>query len=98
MLHIPTVVFLVAFGVVLLTNLFIRVLVLQNYKILVKERIDFGKEHMNNIKKLRAEILPKYPKYRKNILVFVRGIQISKYCNFALVTIVSLFVLSQMLN
>lgn len=93
-----TIITMVAFGVILIINLFIRVRVLQNYRVLVKNQIEFGKEHMLSMSKLKEEILPKYPQYEKNIVAFVRGIQISRYCNFALVTIVSIFVFLLMYN
>ncbi|MCH2045789.1 MAG: hypothetical protein MK212_16855 [Saprospiraceae bacterium] len=95
---IVTIITLVAFGVILIINLFVRVRVLQNYRILVKNQIEFDKEHMWDMSKLKAEILPKYPKFEKNIVAFVRGIQISRYCNFALVIIVSVFVFLLMFN
>lgn len=61
----------------LFVNVYFRAKVLKSYKKLVQNRVEFGAAHVFNREKLKAEILPKYPKMQQDILDFVNHIHYS---------------------
>ncbi len=63
------------FVAMLFVNVYFRVKVMKAYKRLVQNRVEFGIAHIFNRKKLEAEILPKYPQSRQDILDFSNHIQ-----------------------
>jgi hypothetical protein len=87
---ILTVVCMAAFGSLLLLVLYFRVKVLRAYHVLLNNRVVFDKSHIFDRQKLEAEILPRYPQQRKEILDFVGGINFSMRCVFWLVAIVTI--------
>ena len=62
---------------VLILNVTLRVYVLKLYRRLVKEKVDFEPSHFFNEKKLKTEILPRYPDHEAEILRFVRLVKLS---------------------
>lgn len=65
------------FIALLFFNLYFRVKVLRFYKILVKNRIEFGASHIFNKSRMTAEILPRYPKFKNDIEGFARHMRMS---------------------
>ena len=63
---------------------------LRLYGILVRNRVEFDKSHMFNREKLEAEILPKYPEQRKNILAFIGGIKLSMRLATAMIAVITI--------
>ena len=59
------------FLAMLFVNVYFRVRVLKHYKKLVAARVEFDAGHVFNRNRLEAEILPKYPNNREDILAFV---------------------------
>lgn len=55
----------------LFVNIYFRVRVFKHYKVLVQNRVEFGAKHIFSKKRMEAEILPKYPKQKDDILAFV---------------------------
>lgn len=79
------------FVAMLFLNLYFRMKVLQVYKVLVQNNVEFGASHIFNKKKMEQEILPKYPKHRKDIETFVSHIQYSIRMASVLVALITLF-------
>ncbi len=78
-------------------NVYFRVKVLKVYKILVQNRIQFDSSHILNKSKLEAEILPKYPAFRNEILTFTGHIRKSLSIAVVLVLLITIagFILKQ---
>lgn len=77
------------FVAMLFLNIYFRVKVLKSYKVLVKNKVEFDSSHMLNRKKLESEILPKYPKFRKEILDFNNHIRYSIRIAIGLILLIS---------
>jgi len=63
--------------IILFVGLFIlqfyfRVRVVKVYQRLVQNRVQFDSSHIFNSKKMEAEILPRYPQHKEDILNFVK--------------------------
>ena len=65
------------FIALLVVNLFFRIKLLKLYKKLVEGEVDFPPSYILDRKKLESEIVPKYPKYEKEILAFSRFLKTS---------------------
>ncbi|MBI5915672.1 MAG: hypothetical protein HY842_09865 [Bacteroidetes bacterium] len=65
------------FVAMLFVNVYFRAKVLKTYKRLVQNQVEFGAAHLFNRKRMEAEILPKYPHMRQDILDFSDHIQYS---------------------
>lgn len=65
------------FLALLFLNLYFRIKVLKSYKILVQNKVEFEASHFFNPKKMKAEIISRYPHLEKEITTFVRHIQYS---------------------
>lgn len=79
------------FAAMLFLNVYFRVKVLKSYKILVKNRVEFGAAHLFNKKKMEEEVLPKYPQMRKEIETFTSHIQYSMRMATVLIALITLF-------
>lgn len=75
------------FGVVV----YFRFKVFKAYKVLFNNRVEFGRAHLLDKKKLEAEIIPKYPQFEDEIRTFVHGIRFSMKSVSLLVAIITLF-------
>lgn len=58
------------FVAMIFVNVYFRMKVLKVYKTLVKNRVQFDSSHIFNPKKMESEILPRYPKFKDEILLF----------------------------
>ena len=54
----------------LVLNLFFRIKLLKLYRKLLEGRVDFPPSYLFNKKKLKEEVVPRYPAYEKEILEF----------------------------
>jgi hypothetical protein len=63
------------FLALLFFNVYFRVKVFKVYKTLVQNKIEFDSSHIFNRTKLETEVLPKYPKYQNEILLFIGHIR-----------------------
>ncbi|MEZ4949071.1 MAG: hypothetical protein R2879_01415 [Saprospiraceae bacterium] len=79
------------FVAMLFVNVYFRVKVLKTYKVLVKNRVEFGAAHIFNKKKMEEEILPKYPHMQKEIETFTSHIQYSMRMATVLIALITLF-------
>lgn len=68
---------LAIFAALLFLNIYFRVKVFKVYKRLVQNRVDFKPIHFLNKERLEAEILPKYPEHKADILTFMSHIRFS---------------------
>jgi hypothetical protein len=78
------------FAALLFLNLYFRIKVLKVYKVLINNRIEFGKQHIFDKKKMQSEILPKYPGHQKEILLFVSHISYSIKIAIILIVLITL--------
>ena len=79
------------FVAMLFVNVYFRAKVLKTYGRLVKNRVEFGAAHLFNRKKMEAEILPKYPNMRQDILDFSNHMQYSIKMASVLIVLITLF-------
>jgi len=79
------------FVALLFVNFYFRWKVIKVYQYLVDREIEFSAEHIFNTKKLRAEIIPRYPESEKQILMFVNYIHFSVKIASALIVLITLF-------
>ncbi|MEL6638908.1 MAG: hypothetical protein AAFW73_09140 [Bacteroidota bacterium] len=79
------------FVAMLFLNLYFRMKVLRVYRVLVKNRVEFGASHILNPRKMEQEIYPRYPQQRENIALFVRHIRYSTQMAIVLVVLITLF-------
>lgn len=79
------------FVAMLFVNVYFRAKVLKTYKRLVQNRVQFGAAHIFNRKKMEAEILPKYPNNRQDILDFSNHMQYSIRMASVLIALITAF-------
>ena len=79
------------FIAMLFVNVYFRVKVLKTYKILVKNRVEFGAAHLFNKKKMEEEIFPKYPHMKEEIQTFSSHMQYSIRMATVLIVLITLF-------
>lgn len=79
------------FIAMLFLNVYFRVKVMKSYKQLVRNRVEFGYKHIFNKDKMAAEILPKYPHMKQEILTFVNHLQYSIKMATVLTTLITMF-------
>jgi hypothetical protein len=79
------------FVAMLFLNVYFRVRVLKVYKILVQNEVQFDARHLFNKAKMDADIIPKYPKQKENIELFVRHIRYSIRMATVLIFLITLF-------
>ena len=65
------------FVAMLFVNVYFRIKVIKSYRRLVAKRVEFGAVHVFNMTRLQAEVLPKYPESRDDILTFVQNLRYS---------------------
>jgi len=79
------------FIAMLFLNIYFRMKVLAAYKVLVKNKVDFGAAHIFNDERMAKEIYPHYPDQVENIKIFVRHIRYSIKMATVLTTLITLF-------
>ncbi len=75
----------------LIVNFYFRVKVFGLYKILVNNRIEIKTNQLLNSQKLKEEVIPKYPKFEKEILAFSKHIRYSVNIAILLIVLITLF-------
>ncbi len=84
------------FVAMIFLNVYFRMKVLKVYKKLVQNEVQFDNSHIFSPKKMKSEILPRYPKHKDDILLFVSHIKYS--LKMASVLILLIFVAGLILN
>jgi hypothetical protein len=79
------------FVAMLFLNVYFRMRVLQVYKKLVQNRVEFGAAHLFNSELMAKEIFPKYPNHREDIEIFVRHIKYSINMASVLIGLITVF-------
>lgn len=64
---------------------------MRTYRVLVKNRIEFGAKHLFNRQKMEEEIYPKYPDFQDEIGVFCRHVRYSMKMATVLILLITLF-------
>ncbi len=78
------------FLALLFFNIYFRVKVFKVYKTLVQNRIEFDASHIFNRSKLETEVLPRYPKFQNEILLFIGHIRKSLAIGVILVVCITI--------
>ena len=81
----------IAFILLLLLNVFIRVRVVKLYRRLVQNRVDFEPAHFFNPKRLHEEILPRYPEQKDDIIKFVGLVRFSMTMASVILVLIIIF-------
>ena len=79
------------FVVLLFMNLYFRIKLLKTYRRLVEGQVEFPPSMIFKTKQLEQEIVPKYPKYKDEILSFSRHLNFSVRIAFV-VFLIALFI------
>jgi hypothetical protein len=79
------------FVAMLFVNLYFRAKVFKVYGVLVRNKVEFGASHIFSRKKLEAEILPRYPKFKNEIETFIRHMRYSIQMASVLLFLVTAF-------
>jgi len=77
---------IVSFCSLLVLHIYFRIKVFNAYKKLVQNRVDIDVKAIFSDRKIREEVVPRYPRFEKEILAFV------KYLKLAM-TLASLFLI-----
>ena len=81
---------IIAIGLILLLlfNVYLRVVVFKAYKTLLENKIDFTPKQMMNSQLLEKEVIPKYPEHAAAIRQFSRKVNISIYVGILMLIII----------
>ncbi len=79
------------FAAMVFLNVYFRVRVLKDYRILVRNRVDFKARHIFSEKKMREEIIPRYPAFEQNLMSFGRHLRYSINMATVLIFLITLF-------
>ncbi len=79
------------FVAMLFVNVYFRVKVLKNYKVLVQNKVEFGAAHLFSREKLETEILPKYPHLKTEIESFIANMRYSLRMASVLILLITAF-------
>ncbi len=79
------------FAAMLFLNLYFRFKVLQSYRKLVDNQVEFGAKHLFNQDKMEREIYPRYPHMKGEISTFVRHLRYSIRMATVLLALITLF-------
>ncbi len=79
------------FAAMLFVNLYFRLKVIRAYRVLVQNRVEFGAGHVFNLRRMREEILPRYPHLETEILTFSNHLRYSIRMATVLLALITLF-------
>lgn len=79
------------FVAMLFLNIYFRVKVIQSYKVLVQNRVEFGAAHVFNLDKMESEVIPQHPHLRKEILAFANHLRYSIKMATVLLALITAF-------
>lgn len=79
-----------AFLAMLILNVYFRVKVLKYYRVLVQNRIEFDVKDLLDTKKLREEVVPRYPAFEEEIIKFSTNIRNSVLLAIGMILLISL--------
>jgi hypothetical protein len=68
---------IIAFGILLLVNVFFRLKTFRTFKKLAEYGVSFSKEHVFDKTRMEKEIIAKYPNHRQLILSHVNSMKLS---------------------
>ena len=72
----------------LLFNIYLRMVVFKAYNKLVRNKVDFTPKQMMNKQLLESEVIPKYPDFEDDIRSFSQKINISIYVGIVMLAII----------
>ena len=74
--------------ILLLFNIYLRMVVFKAYTKLVRNRVEFTPKQMMNKELLESEVIPKYPELAEEIRSFSKKINISIYVGIVMLAII----------
>ena len=81
---------IISFAALFIVVVYFRIKVLKAYGILFRNRVEFDIAHIFHAKKMREEIISKYPKFEKELIDFSLGIRLSTTMVTVFMVIISL--------
>ena len=79
------------FAAMLFVNVYFRIKVLKAYKVLVRNKVEFGAVHIFNQQRREAEVHPRYPSMRQEIETFCHHLRYSVRMASVLIVLITLF-------
>ena len=79
------------FAAMLFLNIYFRIKVLKAYKVLVRNKVEFGAAHVFNRSKREAEVHPRYPQMKNEIETFANHLRYSIRMATVLMALITLF-------
>ena len=79
------------FVAMLFLNLYFRYKVLQTYRKLVRNRVEFDASHIFNREKMESEIIPRYPHMEEEIRTFTGHLRYSIKMATVLIALITAF-------
>lgn len=79
------------FAAMLFLNIYFRIKVLKAYKVLVRNKVEFGAAHVFNRSKREAEVHPRYPQMKDEIETFANHLRYSIRMATVLMALITLF-------
>lgn len=84
------VIIVLAFVAMLILNIYFRVKVLKHYKALVQNRVEFEVKDILDIRKLKEEVVPRYPHMENDIVSFAQNIRNSILLAVGMIILIAL--------
>ena len=79
------------FAAMVFVNVYFRIRVLKDYKVLVRTRIEFKARHVFSERKMREEIVPRYPEFENHLISFGKHLRYSINMATVLIVLITLF-------
>lgn len=79
------------FAAMVFLNVYFRIRVLKDYRVLVRNRIEFKARHVFSEKKMREEIVPQYPEFEDHLISFGKHLRYSVNMATVLIFLITLF-------
>ncbi|MBV6429083.1 MAG: hypothetical protein KIPDCIKN_03621 [Haliscomenobacter sp.] len=79
------------FAAMLFLNIYFRIKVLKAYKVLVRNKVEFGAVHVFNRSRREAEVHPRYPQMKNEIETFANHLRYSIRMATVLTALITLF-------
>jgi hypothetical protein len=79
------------FAAMLFVNVYFRIKVLKDYRVLVQNRIQFKARHVFNEKFMREEIISQHPEFEGHLLSFGKHLRYSISMATVLIALITIF-------
>ncbi len=86
--EIGLIVLAICLGTFLCLHFYLRITVFKAYKVLSENRVDFDSKHLFSRKRMKEEIIPKYPEFEKDINTFQKKFHFSLLLGIFLLVVI----------